>query len=231
MLKRLITLLVFFACFTSSHANEEVSNLLLMEAHAYQLTADISILALQEGGDRFQRRLDQTIDEGGLVASSLKSRWPAVDERWHHSTRFANEHRLVAAQNSDVNFANGLEAVQGLLYSAIDSAKAELAVEDITSESYAVYEALIALEKMVAEYMFFNVNVFGGFGVMSSEMEANALLFRDALERISDNGQVKKQVLRKWNFIEKTLLNYNNQSATFIVMKTTDKIREMLPVG
>lgn len=228
MSKWLTALLISLCCFSNVQASEDVKNLLQLEAHAYQLTSDISILALQQGGDRYHQRLNQTIASGDATADKLSQRWPQVSSQWQQSVRFTNDQRQSAADNSDVNLTNGLEAVQQLLYQAIHTAKSELSVEEISSESYATYEALVLLEKMVAEYMFFNLNVFGGMAAVNTQMAENAASFRDAVSRMTAAEGIKQQVLRKWNFIEKTLLNYNNQSATFIVMKTTDKIREML---
>lgn len=230
MSKWLTALLISLCCFSNVQASEDVKNLLQLEAHAYQLTSDISILALQQGGDRYHQRLNQTIASGDAAADKLSQRWPQVSSQWQQSVRFTNDQRQSAADNSDVNLTNGLEAVQQLLYQAIDTAKSELSVEEISSESYATYEALVLLEKMVAEYMFFNLNVFGGMAAVNTQMAENAASFRDAVSRMTAAEGIKQQVLRKWNFIEKTLLNYNNQSATFIVMKTTDKIREMLQI-
>ncbi|WP_419812063.1 hypothetical protein [Bacterioplanoides sp.] len=228
MSKWLTALLISLCCFSNVQASEDVKNLLQLEAHAYQLTSDISILALQQGGDRYHQRLNQTIASGDATADKLSQRWPQVSSQWQQSVRFTNDQRQSAADNSDVNLTNGLEAVQQLLYQAIHTAKSELSVEEISSENYATYEALVLLEKMVAEYMFFNLNVFGGMAAVNTQMAENAASFRDAVSRMTAAEGIKQQVLRKWNFIEKTLLNYNNQSATFIVMKTTDKIREML---
>ena len=104
-------------------ATERAKDLLLLEAHAYRLTADISILSLQEGGQRYQRRLDDTITSGNSVAERLRSQLPSVARQWHFSTEFVQQERAVAAANSDVNFTNDLAAVQRKLYQKIQQAK------------------------------------------------------------------------------------------------------------
>lgn len=231
MLKKLATIAVMLFMSLVSHGDTtEVKDLLLMEAHAYRLTSDVSILALQEGAKRYHQRLDNTINSGDQLAVRLQPRWPAVSGQWQKSTEFVNAQREIAATNSDVNFTNDLDAVQKQLYTKIDAAKAELAIEEISGADYAANSALIALEKMVAGYMFFNINVFGGLAVTDLQMKQNAELFRDAIARMEGQDALKKQIQGKWTFIEKTLLNYNQQSATFIVMKTTDNIRELLSV-
>ncbi|KZZ46286.1 MAG: hypothetical protein MK185_15850 [Saccharospirillaceae bacterium] len=211
-------------------ATERAKDLLLLEAHAYRLTADISILSLQEGGQRYQRRLDDTITSGNSVAERLRSQLPSVARQWHFSTEFVQQERAVAAANSDVNFTNDLAAVQRKLYQKIQQAKEKLSLEELNQSTAAALIAMIALEQMVAEYMSYNINVFGGHAVTDSRMADNAVVFRDSVAQITGHDANRKAIQAKWHFIEKTLLNYNQQSATFIVMKTTDKIRALLPV-
>ena len=130
----------------------------------------------------------------------------------------------------DVNFTNDLAAVQRKLYQKIQQAKEKLSLEELNQSTAAALIAMIALEQMVAEYMSYNINVFGGHAVTDSRMADNAVVFRDSVAQITGHDANRKAIQAKWHFIEKTLLNYNQQSATFIVMKTTDKIRALLPV-
>lgn len=211
-------------------ATDKTKDLLTLEAHAYRLTADVSILALQEGGARYQKRLDNTIAAGDEVAERLRSHFPTVVHQWQVSTGFVQQGRAVAAANSDINFSNDLEAIQNKLYQKIQQAKEHLSIEELNQSEAAALVALITLEQMVAEYMYYNSNVFGGHAVTNSRMADNAARFRDSVAQISGHDSNRKAIEAKWRFIEKTLLNYNQQSAAFIVMKTTDKIRSLLPV-
>lgn len=230
MLKWLFALFLPLFSLNLWAAAENTKDLLTLEAHAYRLTADISILALQEGGQRYQRRLDNTISSGNAVAERLRSHLPTVARQWQVSTEFVQQERAVAAANSDVNFTNDLEAVQNKLYQKIQQAKEKLSLEELNQSEAAALVAMIALEQMVAEYMYYNINVFGGHAVTSSRMADNAATFRDSVAQITGHDTNRKAIEAKWRFIEKTLLAYNQQSAAFIVMKTTDKIRSLLPV-
>jgi len=229
MLKWIITFAVFLCTNVASvqAASTEVKDLLFLEAHAYRLTADASILSLQEGGARYHRRLDNTIRSGNDVAGRVEPRWPGVASQWQKSTTFVNNQRQVAASNSDVNFVNDLKEIQAQLYSKINAAKDSLSFEETSEDNLAALTAMVALEQMVEEYMLFNVNVFGGLAETETSMKKNARIFRNAVAKMTDTS-ARTQIMSKWSFIEKTLLNYNQQSATFIVMKTTDKIRELL---
>jgi len=227
---RLFVILLFSFVSQLGYAEGAGRDLLLIEAHAYRLTSDISILALQEGGRRYQQRLDGTISSGSEVAARLKDDLPRVSKQWQISVNFIQDNREVAASNSDVSFTNDLERVQGSLYERILQAKAEMSLEALNQSDRASLIALIALEQMVAEYMYYNINVFGGHAITDSKMSDNAALFRDSVAQITEHDSRRKAIEAKWKFIEKTLLNYNEQSATFIVMKTTDKIRSLLPV-
>lgn len=228
MLRWLFALLLPLASLSGMASTETARNLLSLEANAYRLTADISILALQEGGRKYQKRLDQTIATGNALAADLSSRWPGITRQWQVSAAFMQEKRAVAAANSDVSFTNDLEAVQGKLYEKIHQAKLELLAENLRESDVASLVALIALEQMVAEYMYYNINVFGGHAITNSRMKDNATLFRKSVAQIENQDSERSAIQAKWRFIEKTLLNYNQQSATFIVMKTTDKIRGLL---
>lgn len=228
MLKWLFALLLPLMSLPALANAENTKDLLNLEAHAYRLTADISILALQEGGRRYEQRLDQTIHSGNQLADKLRSRWPGVARQWQISAEFMQEKRGVAAANSDVSLTNDLEAVQNKLYEKIQQAKAELTTENLAASDTAALVALIALEHMVAEYMYYNINVFGGHAITNSNMQDNAVRFKQSVTSIESKADVSKRILAKWRFIEKPLLDYNQQSATFIVMKTTDNIRKLL---
>lgn len=228
MLKWLLALVLVGVNLSVNANTQDTRNLLTLEAQAYRLTADISILALQEGGPRYQRRLDNTIASGNDVAVQLQQRWPGVTRQWQVSAEFVEDRRVVAAANSDVSFTNELEAVQNKLYAKIQQARNELSSEEFDPNEAAALVALIAMEQMVAEYMYYNINVFGGHAITNSRMADNASLFRNSVARIGDEDNRRKTIEAKWRFIEKTLLDYNQQSAAFIVMKTTDKIRSLL---
>lgn len=230
MLKWLFVLFLPVLSLNALAGAENTRDLLTLEAYAYRLTADVSILALQEGGPRYQKRLDNTMSSGSEVAERLRSHLPTVARQWQVSIDFVEKERAVAAANSDVNFAIDLENVQNRLHGKIRQAKEKLNPEELGQSELSALAAMVALEHMVAEYMFYNINVFGGHAVTELTIADNAALFRESVARIEGHDSVRKSIQAKWQFIEKTLLKYNEQSAAFIVMKTTDKIRSLLPV-
>lgn len=205
--------------------SNRTESLLLMQALSYRLLGEISFYSLQQGGARYEQRLDTVIEEGNQHLATLATDQD-IHAAWQRVVDFINAHRSVAAAMSDVNFITDLEQHHQPLIERVNTQIAQLAPE--TVERYTRARAQLALEHIVAEYMIFNINVFGGHAVTEMEIQNNNHLLKSLINELSIEPQARDDMLRKWAFVERIVLNYNNTSAHFIVMRTADSVRDGL---
>lgn len=207
-------------------ANEQ--QLLTLEALAYKTTADASLVSLRQGDGLSRQRLQQTLIDTDKQVNELAGQWPQLADQWRSSRRFIEKNLEVAASNGDVRYPVNLDEQQQALYKAIRLAKdGNEAAAD--ADVRAMLQTLSALEQMVAGYMYFNINVFGGLSVTDNTIEAAAQRFRQLLPSLP--ADINRKLQGKWQFVEKAILDYNNNSAVFIVRRTTDSMRDILTTG
>ena len=196
-------------------------DLTLFEANAYHLSTAVAVLALQQAAPKAQKQLDTVIARGNQLLQSKQ--WPLIAQQWQESLAFIAEKRDIAAAGSEAGFPNELLVVQGKLYAAIEQRSASASDRNDASTRDM---ALLTLEMITAEYMLFNINIFGGHAVIEASIEHNVALFRDELAALkAQDSDLGKDLMRRWTFVEGTILDYNNRSAPFIVLRTADGLR------
>ncbi|GGY33685.1 hypothetical protein GCM10011297_03360 [Bacterioplanes sanyensis] len=198
------------------------AELMRLHAMAYKVTADASLISLRQGDAMSRQRLAQTLQATQTQVDALASQWPQLGEQWQLSREFIEANIELAAANGDVRYPVNLDERQQALYQAIEQAREQ----NQGANERAVLRALIALEQTVAGYLYFNINVFGGLSATDNIIETATQSFRQALPGLPE--PLRQRVERKWSFIEGAVLDYNQNSAVFIVRRTTDSIRDML---
>ncbi|ASP40185.1 hypothetical protein CHH28_16545 [Bacterioplanes sanyensis] len=201
------------------------SDLLLFEALAHRSTADASLIFLRQGDGLSRQRLQATLLAADDQAALLRRDWPELVQAWQASRTFIEQNLEIAANNADVRFPVNLDGHQQALYADIVQAQQQ-ADSSGNQQQLAMLQALTALEQVVAGYLYFNINIFGGLSVTDNTIETAAEKFTQALPALPAN--LRQRLQRKWQFVEKAILDYNQSSAVFIVRRTTDSMREMI---
>lgn len=223
----LISAMVCSFVITPVYADEQqqIKQLLSLHALAYRLLGEVSFYSLQQGGGQTEQRLDRVIQLGNELIQGM-AQPNSLAKPWQEVVFFIEEHKSVAAAMSDINFITDLERHHRPLLNAIATAQTQY--DDATVANYKTQRAQLALEHMIAEYMYFNINVFGGHAVTGTEIQNNNRLLKSLFKELPITEDQKNDLQRKWSFIERTVLNYNKTSAHFIVMRTADSVREGL---
>jgi hypothetical protein len=219
----MVRLLMCFLLCCPLWAVASQQQLLQLQALAYKTTADASLISLRQGDSVSRQRLQQTLAAAQQRVDAVAEQWPQVVQQWQLSREFIESNIELAAANGDVRYPVNLDARQQALYQAINDAAAETQTADA---ELATLRALVALEQTVAGYLYFNINVFGGLSATDNIIETATQSFRQALPDLPE--PLRQRVERKWSFIEGAVLDYNQNSAVFIVRRTTDSIRDML---
>lgn len=223
----LISAMVSTLIIPVAQANDDaqIESLLELNAIAYRLLGEVSFYSLQQGAGRTEQRLQQVITDGNDLLAQMDNN-NSVLLAWQQAVAFIEQHKDVAVTMSDVNFITDLHQHHQPLLAAIEEMKQRY--DEHAVLQYPRQRAQLALEHIVAEYMYFNINVFGGHAVTEIEIQNNNRLLKSLFTELLISDQEKNDLQRKWSFIERTVLNYNKTSAHFIVMRTADSVRDGL---
>lgn len=209
---------------TQSEASETVSQPQLLQLLIAQqrLTAAISLYSLNNGDSKNQQQLDQGIVQVEELLKSLKV--SSAVEPWQKLKAFINQNRAEIASGEDAHFPRYYERYLAPLTTELTP----LLDAEPQNAQLALSHALLTLETMRAAYLFYNMNIFGGFSVVDTGIEANNQRFKQQLKQLQQLQPQSSAALtsleRKWTFLEKTILAYNERSAVFIVNRTSSSI-------
>lgn len=202
---------------------ESTEDLLKLQIAAYELEASVSYFSLQQGDSRTEARLDEVLSRGNALAAGLILAYPQIAKLWNNAAAFTVERKASAASGEDVMFPRHFDQVKLPLYAALDKRVAAANFSGMSVARLKTYQALQSLEKITGAYLFFNISFFGGLSASNVGIIEENERFKQLVDEIG-----AKKSARKWHYLEKTILAYNERSAVFIVVKTTDKIRELL---
>ncbi len=196
----------------------------LAEALAYRTMSEFSVFSIDEGAARATKRLNEVLEQGNQQMSAVAGRWPAIAAEWNATRTFIDEHREAAVMH-DVTMPPRLEAQMQRLYKVFETDRPDDSV--LSAEQLVLHRALNSLEQMLAAYLYFNINVFGGHAVTETGIEAQSRIFESLLPKITD-PELQQELSKKWLFVKTTLLAYNERSAVFIVDRTGQSMRALL---
>lgn len=225
-MKFLRIILVLWAGIASAQATgqELTQPFRLAESLAYRTMAEFSVYAIDEGDPRAEKRLNAVLAEGDKLTATLGNRWPLVAAEWNETRNFILEHREAAVMH-DATLPPRLEARMKALYAAFQTDRP--ADAELPEDKLVLHKLLGSLEQMLASYLYFNINIFGGHAVKDTGIEQQSQQFEQLLSRVS-NPALQQDLKRKWLFVKGTLLAYNERSAVYIVDRTGQSMRELL---
>ena len=225
----LVALSIMFAAHCQSESAQQSYSLLLFEATVYRTLGDTSGYIYSENDRNSLKDLEATLQNGNKLVAGFESRWPMVAKHWQILTRFVYSDLINNEQADLVKFPRRYEVLQQNLVEALNSAKTDTAEGDILADKKPLLMSLIHLEQVVAGYTFYNINVFGGLSVPETGIENYNDMFKAEVQNLkADDAALAKALTRKWRFIEKTVLDYNQRSAVFIVRRTASSLRTLI---
>lgn len=224
-MKKLALLFLVFFFSTSVMANEVelIRQYYKMEAVAYRTFGEMSLCAIQDT-PAAQKRLDAALKLGDEYSQGLASQWPKIAKEWQKFSQFIEEHRTYE-ELTQASFAARLEAQADELKEAFREKRPN--INKLSEETSNDIQMLLSLDMMLSGYTFFNASLFGGHASINTNIETEHLVFEKHLEQIKD-PEFKQNLSKNWLFIKKTLLDYNERSAVYIVDRTGHKMRQML---
>lgn len=213
------------ACGAQALPQESVKDRMMLDALAYRSTTEFCLVTRNGGDKAALKRLKSVLAQADDINQTIGSEWPAIKSEWDETRNFMSVNETDAVAGNVVRLMPSLKIRQEKLYQAIKSSpidSAGLAPEDNT-----VLTMLGSLERMLASYIMYQTNMFGGHAMNDVNIEAESQQFEQALAQLADE-KLKAKIERKWHFVKDAFLAYNEKSAVFIVDRTSRTIRDLL---
>lgn len=218
--KVLIISLVFFSLF--SHGDEYSDKVNQFKISSLQLSSSFSSFIYFQGDDRNRTRLMNAKNMGDQAILELPDSDVALKLKWKQVSDYVNSYQAYDFNGADMSLEGGWSLLQGELNSVISDLGLPAAKGIVGIQ--------VDLETILGQYMAFANSTTGGYGVSNNgiplEDQINAMTQR--LVELAQTDTKYQPLLRKWNYIRRTLLAYNSNVAPFVVYHTFDSIRRMI---
>ena len=216
---RLTSFLPLFLYAICSHANDR-NDLLSTEIGGYQVSTAFSAYVFFEGDSTFRKQLKQAIQQQNNRVAAL-NRFPEVKQQWQLAADFINDNEEAAGDGTDRRLDTSLAVYMNELYRRIRTAL-ETQPRGLSS---GYLETRLQFEKVVAQYIGYTST---SMGVYHSDetIEESVAKYSQLLEQTRNKNRDYKALVRKWNFIKKSMLA--GTSAPFVTLHTAQKIRQLM---
>ena len=110
----------------------------------------------------------------------------------------------------------------------ISNYKKTLTAPELTSNGKLIFGLQIEIERLLSQYMKLANSTTGGYGVSRSgdPIEAKVERISKMMSQLEDKPALNK-IKRKWAYIEKTILKYNEDIAPYIVIHVVNDLRKL----
>ncbi|WP_420589260.1 hypothetical protein [Bacterioplanoides sp.] len=216
-MRSLAVLLLSLASSLSQASNSELQQLELL---SYRLSSSFATYIFFEGQQEYLQQAKQHLQQGSQLLASLPEQHPDIRQKWQTAQTFIADNENRSFEGFDMT----LEAGWSLLTLDLQE---KIAALNPREQSSPAFRLRLELEQILVHYMKFANSTTGGYGVSrASDTIEDKVARAEAIinQSFADNSHLK----RKWNYIKKTILAYNSNTAPYIVMRVFDDMRLMI---
>ena len=216
-MRSLAVLLLSLASSLSQASNSELQQLELL---SYRLSSSFATYIFFEGQQEYLQQAKQHLQQGSQLLASLPEQHPDIRQKWQTAQTFIADNENRSFEGFDMT----LEAGWSLLTLDLQE---KIAALNPREQSSPAFRLRLELEQILVHYMKFANSTTGGYGVSrASDTIEDKVARAEAIinQSFADNSRLK----RKWNYIKKTILAYNSNTAPYIVMRVFDDMRLMI---
>mgnify|MGYP000069185821 CR=1 FL=1 len=205
-----------------TRAESDIDNLTQFKISSLQVFSSFSSYIYFQGDDRNRTRLLNAMRRGDQEISLLPETEVELKLKWKQISEYVKSYQSYNFDGANMSLEGGWSILQGELNNMI--------VANGIGQAEGIDIVQIKMESILTQYMAYANSTTGGYGVSSGgiplEKQINSMTAGlVALAQADDKYQT---LLRKWNYIKRTLLAYNSNVAPFVVMHTFDKMRDII---
>ena len=202
---------------TKSLADQTLEQLELL---SYRLSSSFGAFIFFEGQQDYLQRAEQNLSRGSELLTHIEGQHPDIHKLWHQAEDFIEQNTHRSFEGVDMT----LEASWSLLTLELQEKISKLTAQNYSSPAVKLQ---IELEQILVHYMKFANSTVGGYGVSLSHKTIEQRV-ADAQQLLNENFAKQRRLQRKWNYIKRTVLAYNSNTAPYIVIKVFDDMRELI---
>jgi hypothetical protein len=217
-------ILVFSLILVSSatHAESDTDNFIQFKISSLQLFSSFSSFIYFQGDDRNRTRLLNAKNQGDKAIASLPDSEVELKLKWIKISDFVDSYQAHNFDGVDMSLEAGWSIHQKELNVILDTRAANnvSGIEDVQ----------IKMETILSQYMGYANSTTGGYGVSYGNvpLEQQIKTLNKQLVELAQADVQYQPLLKKWSYIQGTLLAYNSNVAPFVVLHTFDRMRKMI---
>jgi hypothetical protein len=212
----------FIVLSLATRAESNVDNLNQFKISSLQVFSSFSSFIYFQGDDRNRTRLLTAMAGGDKTNSLLSDEDIELKLKWKQISDYVASYQAHDFDGADMSLEGGWSILQGEL-SKIIAERNVAPVEGIA-------DIQIKMESILTQYMAYANSTTGGYGVSygSIPLEDQIKTLKQKLTDLAQADAKYQPLLRKWSYIQGTLLAYNSNVAPFVVLYTFDGMRKMI---
>jgi len=205
-----------------TRAESDIDNLTQFKISSLQVFSSFSSYIYFQGDDRNRTRLLNAMKRGDRAISLLPETEVELKLKWKQVSDYVNSYQAHSFDGIDMSLEGGWSILQGELTKMI-------ATRDVT-QAEGIDDVQIKMESILAQYMVYANSTTGGYGVSygAIPLEDQIETMKKKLTDLAKRETQYQPLLKKWSYIQGTLLAYNSNVAPFVVLHTFDSMRKMI---
>jgi hypothetical protein len=205
----------------ATRAEPNINNLTQFKISSLQVFSSFSSFIYFQGDDRNRTRLLNAMKRGDKAISLLPETEVELKLKWKEVSDYVDSYQAHNFDGVDMSLEGGWSILQGELSKII-------AARDVT-QAEGIDDVQIKMESILTQYMAYANSTTGGYGVSygSIPLEEQIKTMKQKLTDLAQADDQYQPLLKKWSYIQGTLLAYNSNVAPFVVLHTFDSMRKM----
>ena len=218
--KILVTSFIFLSLAT--RAEPDTNDFVQFKISSLQLFSSFSSFIYFQGDDRSRTRLINAISRGDQAISRLPDSEVELKLKWEVMSDFVESYQAHNFNGADMSLEAGWSIHQRELNDIVAGRDANK-VNEISGVQ-------IKMETILSQYMGYANSTTGGYGVSYGDvsLEEQIEIIKQELVRLAQEDVQYQPLLRKWSYIQGTLLAYNSNVAPFVVLHTFESMRKII---
>jgi uncharacterized membrane protein len=206
----------------ATRAESDIDNLIQFKISSLQVFSSFSSFIYFQGDDRNRTRLLNSLERSNHAISLLPDTEVELKLKWKQISEYVDSYQTHNFDGVDMSLEGGWSLLQGELSNIIDA-------RDVTPV-IGIDDVRIKMESILTQYMAYANSTTGGYGVSygSIPLEEQIKTMKQKLTDLAQTDAQYQPLLKKWNYIQGTLLAYNSNVAPFVVLYTFDSMRKMI---
>ena len=206
----------------ASRAESGSHPMIQFKISSLQLFSSFSSFIYFQGDDRNRTRLLNAKNRGDQAIAALPDSEVELKLKWKEISEYVESYQSYNFDGVDMSLEGGWSILQRELN--------ELIAGKEVAKATGISAIQINMETILSQYMGYANSTTGGYGVSYGDtpLEDQIKSLQQEIIILADVDSQYQPLVKKWSYIQGTLLAYNSNVAPFVVLHTFDGMRKMI---